>query len=353
MNVIDQIRLTSLCHGGGCGCKIAPEVLSNLLAHSPFEKMIPQDLMVGIETSDDAAVYRLNEQQALILTTDFFLPVVDDPHDFGCIAATNAISDVYAMGGNPILALAVVGMPVNKLPPSVIRAILHGGESVCRSAGIPIAGGHSIDSAEPFYGLVVAGLVHPDHVRKNSTAHVHDRLLLCKPLGVGIYSAALRKDGLSQDGYQELIKVTTQLNILGKYLGQNTYVHALTDVTGFGLPGHLLEICRGSQMSANIYWERLPWLSQALSLAENGYITGASQRNWQSYGQNINVSANLKKWQREALCDPQTSGGLLISVSPQSSEEVKLKAEAQGFICADIGEIIAKQGADSSMINIL
>jgi selenide, water dikinase len=236
-------RLTSLSHGGGCGCKIAPGVLSEILRDTARLPM-PPELLVGIETADDAAVYRLNDEQALIATTDFFMPIVDDPYDFGRIAATNAISDVYAMGGQPIMALALVGMPLNVLSTATIGRILAGGESVCRAAGIPIAGGHSIDSVEPIYGLVALGLVHPSRVKRNADAQPGDVLVLGKPLGVGVLSAALKKDSLDAAGYARMIATTTQLNTPGPELAALAGVHAMTDVTGFGLAGHALELAR-------------------------------------------------------------------------------------------------------------
>jgi selenide,water dikinase len=239
-----KIKLTSFSHGGGCGCKIAPGVLAEILKNSTGFP-VPKELMVGIETADDAAVYKLNDEQALIATTDFFMPIVDDPYDFGRIAATNAISDVYAMGGTPIMALALVGMPINQLPVEVIGRIIQGGESICAEAGIPIAGGHTIDSVEPIYGLVVLGLVHPSKVKRNADARAGDKLILGKPLGVGILSAALKKDALDDAGYAAMIANTTKLNKPGRALSDMASVHALTDVTGFGLLGHLLELARG------------------------------------------------------------------------------------------------------------
>ena len=275
MNAPEKIRLTEFSHGGGCGCKIAPAVLSEMLATMPL-RGLPQDLLVGTETADDAAVYRLNDTQALVATTDFFSPVVDDPFDFGRIAATNAISDVYAMGARPIMALALVGMPLDKLPVSVIRKVLEGGESVCAQAGIPVAGGHSIDTLEPIYGLVALGLVHPDRVKRNSTAKAGDVLILGKPLGIGILSAALKKGKLSAAGYAQMIEWTTKLNTPGEALGAMPAVHALTDVTGFGLAGHLLEICRGSRLSAEVNFDALPLIPEALDWAKQGVATGAS-----------------------------------------------------------------------------
>src|ERR1041385_2429136 len=277
-----KVRLTQFSHGGGCGCKIAPAVLSEILAATPISGL-PKDLLVGTETADDAAVYRLNDTQAIVATTDFFTPIVDEPFDFGRIAATNAISDVFAMGGRPIMALAIVGMPLEKLPLGVIGDILAGGESVCAEAGIPIAGGHSIDTLEPIYGLVVLGLVHPDKVKRNSSAKPGDALVLGKPLGVGILSAALKKGKLSASGYAEMLKWTTRLNTPGAALGERTDVHALTDVTGFGLAGHLLEMCRGARLTAEVGFDTLPLIPEARDWAKQGVATGASERNWKGY----------------------------------------------------------------------
>ncbi len=278
-----QVKLTQFSHGGGCGCKIAPGVLEKILAKSA-PGLIPKQLLVGIETADDAAVYQINDTQAIVATTDFFMPIVDDPFDFGAIAATNAISDVYAMGGQPLFALALVGMPVDKLPLEMIRRILEGGESVCARAGIPIAGGHTIDSVEPIYGLVAIGLVDPRNLKRNAGAKPGDKLVLGKPLGVGIYSAALKKGRLDADGYRAMIESTTKLNTPGPKLGLMAGVHALTDVTGFGLLGHLLEICKGSSVGARVDWKSLPILPGALDLAREGFSTGASGRNFAGYG---------------------------------------------------------------------
>jgi len=323
-------RLTSLSHGGGCGCKIAPGLLTDILRrHTALP--VPGELMVGTETSDDAAVYRLSDDLALIATTDFFMPVVDDPFDFGRIAATNAISDVYAMGGRPILALAIVGMPIDKLPPDVIGAILRGGESVCADAGIPVAGGHSIDSVEPIYGLVVIGLAHPSHVKRNSTARAGDRLILGKPLGVGLYSAAYKKNALSAAGYRQLIDTTTRLNRPGETLAAMAGVHALTDVTGFGLAGHALEIARAASLHATIDWPALPLMPLAAALATSGCVTGASGRNWQSYGREIHLAGPLPAFARDVITDPQTSGGLLVAAAPDAAADVLAMFHDRGF----------------------
>src|SRR5205814_2957287 len=307
-----------------CGCEIAPAVLSEILSASPI-RGLPTELLVGTETADDAAVYRLNDSQALVATTDFFTPIVDDPFDFGRIAATNAISDIYAMGGRPIMALAIVGMPLEKLPVSAIRGILAGGESVCASVEIPIAGGHSIDTLEPIYGLVALGLVHPSKVKKNSTAKAGDALILGKPLGIGILSAALKKGKLSAAGYAEMLKWTTQLNTAGQALAEMPAVHALTDVTGFGLAGHLLEMCRGAQLGAEVSFEALPVIAEALDWVKQGVATGASERNWKGYGHEVDLPAGFPEWKRKLVADPQTSGGLLVACAPEAVPQV-LKA---------------------------
>ena len=321
MNAPEKIRLTQFSHGGGCGCKIAPAVLSEILAATPI-RGLPKDLLVGTETADDAAVYRLNDEQALVATTDFFTPIVDDPFDFGRIAATNAISDIYAMGGTPILALAIVGMPLEKLPVSVIGKILQGGESVCAAAGIPIAGGHSIDTLEPIYGLVALGLVHPKKVKRNSSARAGDVLVLGKPLGVGILSAALKKGKLSDAGYAAMVDWTTRLNKPGQALSDLEGVHALTDVTGFGFAGHLLEICRGSKLGAEVLFEKIPVIQEARAFAEQGVATGASERNWSGYGREVDLPAGFDEWKKKLLTDPQTSGGLLVACAADAVEEV-------------------------------
>jgi selenide,water dikinase len=328
-------RLSSLSHGGGCGCKIAPGVLAEILKNSS-NLPIPPQLLVGIETADDAAVYLLNDEQALIATTDFFMPIVDDPYDFGRIAATNAISDVYAMGGTPIMALGLVGMPINVLPLETIGAILRGGQDVCRDAGIPIAGGHTIDSVEPIYGLVVLGLVHPSRVKKNSGARAGDVLILGKPLGVGILSAALKKDALDAGGYERMIAVTTQLNKPGIDLAKMEGVHALTDITGFGLLGHGLELARGAKLGMELRMDDIPLLPGVLELAAQGMVTGASGRNWASYGAEVSLPAHISAAQQALLSDPQTSGGLLVSCDPATADEVLACFHRQGFADARV-----------------
>jgi selenide,water dikinase len=323
-------RLTELSHGGGCGCKISPGVLAELLKNLPQAQAFP-NLMVGPETADDAAVYRLNDEQAVIATTDFFMPIVDDPYDFGRIAAANALSDIYAMGGTPILALALVGMPINVLPHDTIARILEGGAALCSEAGIPIAGGHSIDSVEPIYGLAALGLAHPDHIRRNQDAQAGDVLILGKPLGVGILSAALKKGRLDDEGYAQMVASTTRLNRSGPALARLPGVHAITDVTGFGLLGHTLELCRGAGLRANLRYADLPWLSSARACAEAGVFTGASGRNWASYGEQVKLDDALPDIARVLLTDPQTSGGLLISCTPAAADQVLAQLRADGF----------------------
>ena len=348
MTAPTQPRLTSLSHGGGCGCKIAPGVLSEILK-TTTAMPLPPELLVGIETADDAAVYQLNAEQALIATTDFFMPIVDDPFDFGRIAATNAISDVYAMGGTPIMALALVGMPINVLSTETIGLILAGGAAVCKAAGIPIAGGHTIDSVEPIYGLVALGLVHPKRVKRNADAQVGDRLILGKPLGVGILSAALKKEQLDAAGYAQMIAVTTQLNTPGPDLAALDGVHALTDVTGFGLAGHGLEIARGAHCTVEIEWAKVPLLDGVRAFAAQGVVTGASGRNWAAYGAQVALPTEFADADRALLSDPQTSGGLLVSCAPDAVESVLAIFARHGFAAAtEIGSVQAAGPSDDS-----
>jgi len=316
-------------------------LLGELLSKTPLAGAYP-DLLVGSESSDDAAVYRINDEQAVVATTDFFLPIVDDPYDFGRIAATNAISDVYAMGAKPLFALALVGMPVGKLPVGVMQQILAGGQAICASAGIPVAGGHSIDNPEPIYGLVAIGLVHPSHIKRNSRACEGDVLILGKALGVGILSAALKKGELRDKAYEQMVETTTQLNTPGIALAQLPAVHAMTDVTGFGLLGHLHEICRGSNLHADIRFDALPILSAARHLAQDGYATGASERNWMSVEPYTALPASMPDWQKKLLTDPQTSGGLLVACAADSAASVLEIFRQQGFSYArDIGRLSA------------
>lgn len=328
-------RLTSLAHGGGCGCKLAPSVLQELLANQPAAAPFRQ-LLVGVETGDDAAVWQVDDNTCIVATTDFFMPVVDDPFDFGRIAATNALSDIYAMGARPIMALAILGMPLNKIAIEDVRKIIAGGTSVCAAAGIPVAGGHSIDAPEPIYGLAVIGLCRPGEVRRNAGARPGDALILTKAIGVGVYSAAIKKGELSGEGYAEMLASTTQLNRIGGELSGDDTVHAVTDVTGFGLLGHALEMARGSNLTVTLKAAEVPLFTQAARLAQDGHVTGASSRNWASYGEAIRLPDDLPDWQRNLLVDPQTSGGLLISCAADRAESLLETIRRAGYGAARI-----------------
>ena len=350
-------RLTSLSHGGGCGCKIAPGVLADMLK-GVAAQMIPPELLVGIETADDAAVYQINDEQAIVATTDFFMPIVDNPFDFGRIAATNAISDVYAMGGTPIFALALVGMPIGVLSTDTIGQILAGGQAACKDAGIPIAGGHTIDSVEPIYGLVAIGLVHPKNIKRNANAKAGDRLILGKPIGVGVLSAALKKNALSEQGYEAMIAATTQLNKVGPALSKLDGVHAMTDVTGFGLAGHALEMARGSHKAIHLNWHDVPLIDDVAELAAQGMVTGASGRNWAAYGGDVHIPTALLDdggvRVRDLLSDPQTSGGLLVSCAPQAAAQVLAQFRAAGFSHArDIGSVQELSAGEQPALQIV
>lgn len=336
-----DVRLTSLAHGGGCGCKLSPAMLRELLAGMPAAQAFPQ-LLVGTETGDDAAVYQIDDSTCVIATTDFFMPVVDDPADFGRIAATNAISDVYAMGGTPIMALAILGMPLGRIAPATVSAILAGGASICAQAGIPVAGGHSIDAPEPIYGLAVIGTCPVSAVRRNSGARAGDRLILTKGLGVGIYSAAFKRGALDAAGYAEMLASTTLLNRVGAALGRDAAVHAVTDVTGFGLLGHGLEMARGSDLMLRVAAAAVPLFDQAEALAQAGHVTGASHRNWESYGDAVDLPADLPETARHLLTDPQTSGGLLVAVEPARADALLAEIRAAGYpAAAIIGDAVA------------
>jgi selenide,water dikinase len=335
MDAIQPIRLSQLSHGGGCGCKLAPSVLQQLLASHPTVSPYKR-LLVGVETGDDAAVWELDDGNCIIATTDFFMPMVDDPHDFGRIAATNAIADVYAMGGTPIMALAILGMPIDKVRPEMVRKILEGGASVCEAAGIPVAGGHSIDSPEPIYGLAVIGIVKKANIRRNADAQDGDKLILTKALGVGIYSAAFKKGALSRHAYDEFMATTTLLNRIGTKLASDPAVHAMTDVTGFGLLGHALEMARGAQKAVTIKSSELPLLKEAAALAQKGFVTGASERNWKSYDASVALADGTPEWQRQLYSDPQTSGGLLIACAPERADAILKTIVADGYPAARI-----------------
>jgi selenide,water dikinase len=330
-----HVRLTSLAHGGGCGCKLAPAVLQQLLADQPAAAPFAR-LLVGTETGDDAAVWLLDDDTCVIATTDFFMPIVDDPVDFGRIAAANALSDIYAMGGRPIMALAILAMPLAKVSPEVARAILRGGTEICARAGIPVAGGHSIDAAEPIYGLAVVGTCARREVRRNSGAQAGDAIILTKPLGVGVYSAAIKRESLGAARYAEMVATTTQLNTIGADLAREPAVHAMTDVTGFGLLGHGLEMARGSRLRLELDMSEIPLLSGATDLAQAGFVTGASQRNWASYGEAVELPQGFAGWRRALLTDPQTSGGLLVAVAPERAAEVVRGVQDAGFASARV-----------------
>ncbi|KFI26732.1 segregation protein A [Haematobacter massiliensis] len=337
--MFSEPRLTSLAHGGGCGCKLAPSVLRDLLAEQPLAQAFPQ-LLVGNESSDDAAVWQVDDRTCVIATADFFMPMVDDPRDFGRIAATNAISDIYAMGGRPIMALAILGMPIDKLSVPTVRAILAGGAEICAEAGIPVAGGHSIDAPEPIYGLAVIGLAAPEDIRRNGAAQAGDKLILTKGLGVGIYSAAIKKGVLPSGGYEEMIATTTLLNRIGGELSRDPAVHAITDVTGFGILGHGLEMAKGAGLGLRLEMGALPVLAHAEALAEGGLATGASTRNWASYGGDVVLPEGLPDWRLKLLTDPQTSGGLLVAVAPEAAEATLARIRAAGYDRASLaGEV--------------
>ena len=339
----DTVRLSSMAHGGGCGCKLSPAVLAALLSNVSEAQSFKQ-LLVGTETGDDAAVWQIDERTCLISTTDFFMPMVDDPRDFGRIAATNAISDVYAMGGRPIFALAVLGMPLGKIAVERVREILDGGREVCQAAGIPIAGGHSIDTPEPIYGLAVNGICAPLELRRNCDAKDGDAIILTKPLGVGIYSAAFKKEALSPADYADMVGSMTTLNRIGADLAKDANVHAMTDVTGFGVLGHALGMARGSALRFVLRSEAVPLLPRTIELVQQGFVTGASGRNWESYGAAVALPSAYALWRRQVLTDPQTSGGLLVACAPGAADALVGRIRDAGYVSARvIGEM--REGA--------
>lgn len=344
---MEQVCLTKYSHGGGCGCKIDPAALHEILAKVPrFAEHA--NLLVGIESDDDAAVYRINDQQAIVITNDFFTPIVDDPYAFGRIAATNSISDVYAMGGTPIVAVSIVGFPVNKLPLYVMQDIMRGGVETCMDAGIPLAGGHSIDNEEPVFGLCVVGLVHPERIKPNSGARVGDVLITTKPLGVGIMSTAVRVRAITPTGYEKVVRTMSTLNKPGAWLGSQASVHALTDVTGFGLAGHALEMARGAGASIVIDVAKVPVMEEAWDLATEGIVPGGAYRNLSAYGSAIKFDCDLSTDHQLIFTDPQTSGGLLISVAPEAVDRVVARLKEAHCLAADvIGQVVAADGASS------
>ncbi len=347
----EEIKLTQFSHGGGCGCKIAPNILEEML-HSQYAFPDNKNLLVGNHSKDDAAVYDLGNGTAVISTTDFFMPIVNDPFDFGRIASANAISDVYAMGGKPIMAIAVLGWPVDKIPPSVAKKVLDGSRSLCAEAGIPLAGGHSIDAPEPIFGLAVTGLVDLKNLKQNNTAKEGNLLFITKRIGTGIVSTAQKRDLLKDEHFAALIKQLTQLNSLGEKLGKVQGVHAMTDVTGFGLIGHLMEMTQGSGLSCEIFYNRIPLLDGAKEYMAQKVIPGATKRNWNSVNNNVEIMAAVNKDDAQnLLADPQTNGGLLISVSEEAAEEVKELFIENGYedFIEPIGVMLCAQ---SKVINV-
>jgi len=346
----DQVCLTKYSHGGGCGCKIDPAALHEILANVPRFAGNP-NLLVGIESDDDAAVFKINDHQAIVVTNDFFTPIVDNPYDFGRIAATNSISDVYAMGGTPLMAVSIVGFPVNKLPLNVMQEIMRGGVETCQDAGIMIAGGHSIDNEEPIFGLCVIGMIDPNKIKKNSGAKVGDILICTKPLGIGIMATAVKVQSLSQEGYEKVVRTMSTLNKPGAWLGSQDSVHALTDVTGFGLAGHALEMARGAGVSIVLDAGKIPVMDEAWALATEGIVPGGAYRNISAFGSAIQFKGSLSPDHQLIFTDPQTSGGLLMAVAPDAAEQViaKLK-ELHCLVAAPIGRVVAANGACSVTI---
>lgn len=336
----EPIRLTQYSHGAGCGCKISPKVLDVILAGSGAQNLDPK-LWVGNASRDDAAVYALDDERGVVSTTDFFMPIVDDPYDFGRIAATNAISDIYAMGGDPLMAIAILGWPVNLLPPEVAREVIRGGRAVCDEAGIPLAGGHSIDAPEPIFGLAVTGVVNKRHMKRNDTATAGCQLYLSKPLGIGILTTAEKKAKLRSEDVGLARDWMCTLNKPGSRFGKLAGVTAMTDVTGFGLLGHLVEMADGANLTAQLDYAAVPRLPGVDYYLAEGCVPGGTQRNFESYGEKI---APITQEQQNLLCDPQTSGGLLIAVSPEGEAEFLAVAAELGLNLAPIGRLIERQG---------
>lgn len=333
------IRLTQYSHGAGCGCKISPKVLETIL-HSEHAKFVDPNLLVGNETRDDAAVYDIGNGVGIISTTDFFMPIVDDPFDFGRIAATNAISDIYAMGGKPIIAIAILGWPVDKLAPEIAQQVIEGGRFVCQQAGISLAGGHSIDAPEPIFGLAVTGMVSTDRVKKNSAAQAGCKLYLTKPLGIGVLTTAEKKSKLRPEHQGVATETMCQLNKPGADFADIAGVTAMTDVTGFGLLGHLSEICQGSGLQATVWFDQIPKLPDVESYINEGCVPGGTGRNFESYGHLVGEMTDL---QRKLLCDPQTSGGLLLAVLPEAEAQIQDVANRFGLTLTAIGELHPRQ----------
>ncbi len=337
---MNEIKLTQYSHGAGCGCKIAPTVLDKIL-HSDFKSVAFANLLVGHESKDDAAVYELDNGTCIISTTDFFMPIVDDAFTFGKIASVNAISDVYAMGGTPVMALAILGWPVDKLPAELAQQVLDGAREVCKAANIPLAGGHSIDSPEPIFGLAVTGTVEKKNLKKNNTAKVGDVLYLTKPLGVGIISTAQKRGLAEADDVAEAVRVMTELNTIGAEFGKLPYVNAMTDVTGFGLLGHLIEICEGSNLAAEIQYARIPLIKNISYYTGKMIYPDNTMRNWQSYDKNV---TGIGAESFLTLCDPQTSGGLLVCVDKDSAPAFEKFVAGKGIDLTPIGCLMVGEG---------
>ncbi|WP_017906521.1 selenide, water dikinase SelD [Pseudomonas asplenii] len=335
----EPIRLTQYSHGAGCGCKISPQVLEVILAGSGAQNLDPK-LWVGNASRDDAAVYAIDEERGVVSTTDFFMPIVDDPFDFGRIAATNAISDIYAMGGDPLMAIAILGWPVNVLPPEIAREVIRGGRAVCDAAGIPLAGGHSIDAPEPIFGLAVTGLVDKRNMKRNDTATAGSLLYLTKPLGIGVLTTAEKKGKLRGEDVGVARDWMCTLNKPGSRFGKLAGVSAMTDVTGFGLLGHLVEMADGSGLTARIVYEQVPRLATVEYYLEQGCIPGGTLRNFDSYASKIGP---LRELHKRVLCDPQTSGGLLVAVTPEGQAEFLAVAAELGLSLEPIGQLVERQ----------
>ncbi|MDV5170524.1 selenide, water dikinase SelD [Photobacterium rosenbergii] len=345
---MENVRLTQYSHGAGCGCKISPQVLDTIL-RTQLAPFADPNLLVGNESKDDAAVYDLGNGTAVVSTTDFFMPIVDDPYDFGRIAATNAISDIYAMGGKPIMAIAILGWPVNVLAPEIAQQVIEGGRAVCREAGISLAGGHSIDAPEPIFGLAVTGIVDTDRVKRNNQAEAGCKLFLTKPLGIGVLTTAEKKTKLLDEHRGLARDWMCQLNKPGADFANVAGVKAMTDVTGFGLMGHLNEICEGSGLKANIDFSQVPHLPGVFDYIGQGCVPGGTERNFASYGHRLGA---LTDQQKALLCDPQTSGGLLLAVTPDAEHEVKALAQQHGIELNAIGELVAAAADETVLIEI-
>ena len=344
----DPIRLTQYSHGAGCGCKISPAVLNEILGDNPFDDQ-DEFLLVGNESRDDAAVYDWGDGQSVISTTDFFMPIVDNPRDFGRIAATNAMSDIYAMGGKPLFAIAILGWPIDKLAPEVAREVINGGRQACHDAGIILAGGHSIDAPEPIFGLAVTGRVKTAQLKQNNTAKAGDVLFLTKPLGIGILTTAEKKQLLKPEHQSLASQEMCRLNTIGVELATQNSVHAMTDVTGFGLLGHLSEICQGSELRSELNWQAIPKLQGVMDYVALGAVPGGSMRNFQSYGHHI---VGLDDEKQTLLCDPQTSGGLLISVAADAQDEIANLLQSNGWYSEVIGHVSAQQTTNDPLIEV-